>query len=69
MSDWVACEQCKTIYEYDPVRGIAQCPYCRKVEDGSKAGSREAEVREPGAPRKAEAGDAREAPRAKRVES
>ena len=32
MNDWVACETCKTIYEYDPVRRIAQCPYCQKPE-------------------------------------
>ena len=32
MNDWVACETCKTIFEYDPVRRIAQCPYCQKPE-------------------------------------
>ena len=32
MNDWVACETCKTIFEYDPVRQSAQCPYCQKPE-------------------------------------
>jgi len=32
VNDWVACETCKTIFEYDPVLRIAQCPYCQKPE-------------------------------------
>ena len=35
MNDWVECETCKTIYEYDPVRKIAQCPYCQRPEQTS----------------------------------
>jgi hypothetical protein len=32
MNDWVMCATCRTIYEYDPERRIAECPYCRSRE-------------------------------------
>jgi hypothetical protein len=75
MNDWIACEQCSTIYEYDPVRRIAQCPYCKKLEDARAApretsgtseteapttgGTRATEARGPAGTREAAAREAR----------
>jgi hypothetical protein len=47
MNDWVACEQCNTFYEYDPVRRVAQCPYCKKRQDDRAEPRKTADVREP----------------------
>ena len=28
MTDWLSCTDCGTIYEYDCVRKVSDCPYC-----------------------------------------